>query len=111
MLSNPSGGFHPGISSLLDRGKVPLLQGTSEGLKAIKHLFSYAAFSSKKELEKEEQEKADKTEQDRPTTAVPQAVTQVDKYMRPGQPVLSEYTSKKILTAYGIPCVREGQGS
>ena len=56
MISNPSVGFHPDISSILDQGKVPLLQGTREGLKAIKSLIFYAAFKKEKELDKEDQE-------------------------------------------------------
>jgi acyl-CoA synthetase (NDP forming) len=95
VISNPSVGFHPDISSILDRGKVPLLQGTREGLKAIKSLFSYADFERKMKLEKEEKEK--------PATAAPK----VDAYMCSGRPVLSEYMSKKVLTAYGVPCARE----
>jgi acyl-CoA synthetase (NDP forming) len=95
VISNPSVGFHPGVSSILDQGKVPLLQGTREGLKAIKSLFSYAEFQRKMRQVKEEQEK--------PSTVRPK----VDVYMHHDQPVLSEYTSKKVLAAYGVPCVRE----
>ena len=95
MISNPSAGFHPGISTILGQGKVPLLQGTREGLRAIKHLFSYAAFKRKKELDKEDQER---------TEAIP---PKVDVYMDSSRPVLTEYTSKKVLAAYGIHCPRE----
>jgi len=95
MISNPSVGFHPDIRSILDQGKVPLLQGTREGLKAIRSLFSYAEFQRKMRQEKEDQEK------------FPAAVPNVDEYMCSGRPDLSEYISKKVLTAYGVPCVHE----
>ena len=95
VISNPSVGFHPDISSILDLGKVPLLQGTREGLKSIKSLFSYADFKRKMKLKKEEQEKS----------AAP--APKVDSYMHSGRLILSEYDSKKVLTAYGISCARE----
>jgi acyl-CoA synthetase (NDP forming) len=95
MVSNPSVGFHPDIHKILDQGKVPLLQGTREGLKAIKSLISYAAFQREKELDKEGQE--------RPAAIPPK----VEAYMNSGQPVLTEYISKKVLAAYGIHCTRE----
>jgi acyl-CoA synthetase (NDP forming) len=95
MISNPSVGFHPEISSILDQGKVPLLQGTREGLKAIKSLFSYAEFQRKMRQEIKKQEK------------LPTDAPKVDEYMHLGRPVLSEYISKKVITAYGIPCAQE----
>ena len=95
MISNPSGGFHPDIRLILDQGKVPLLQGTREGLKAIKFLISYATFKRRKELDKGDQEKPE---------AIP---LKVEAYIHSGRPVLTEYISKKVLTAYGIHCTRE----
>lgn len=95
MISNPSVGFHPDIHKILDQGKVPLLQGTGEGLKAIKSLISYAAFQREKKLDEEGQE--------RPAAIPPR----VEAYMDSGQPVLTEYISKKVLAAYGIHCARE----
>ena len=95
MVSNPSVGFHPGISRIVQQGEVVLLQGTREGLKAIKHLFTYAAFKRKKEVDKEDQEWPE---------TIPQ---KMDAYMDSGRPVLTEYTSKKVLTAYGIHCPAE----
>lgn len=95
MVSNPSVGFHPDISLILEQGKVPLLQGTREGLKAIKSLISYAAFKREKELDKEEQER---------TEAIP---PEVEAYFHSSRPVLTEYISKKVLTAYGIQCAHE----
>lgn len=95
MISNPSVGFHPSISTILDQGKVPLLQGTREGLRAIKHLFSYRAFKRKKELDQEGQERS---------KAIP---PKVDAYMDSSRTVLTEYTSRKVLAAYGIHCPTE----
>ena len=94
-ISSPSVGFHPDISKILDQGEVPLLQGTREGLKAIKHLFFYAAFQRKKALEKKDQKRPE---------AIP---SKVEAYMHSGRKVLSEYTSKKVLAAYDIPCPSE----
>jgi len=95
MISNPSVGFHPDISTILDQGKVPLLQGTREGLRAIKHLFFYADFKRKKEFDEKGQERPE---------AIP---PKVDAYMDSNRPVLTEYTSKKVLAAYGISCAPE----
>jgi acyl-CoA synthetase (NDP forming) len=95
MISNPSVGFHPDIRAILDRGSVPLLQGTREGLKAIRSLFSYAEFQRKTRQDHAEPKKSSK------------AVPNVDELMRSSQTVLSEHTSKKVLAAYGVPCVEE----
>ncbi len=95
MVSNPSGGFHPDISLILEQGKVPLLQGTREGLKAVKSLISYADFKRKKEVDKEDQERP---------KAIP---TKVETYFHSERLVLTEYSSKKVLAAYGIQCARE----
>jgi acyl-CoA synthetase (NDP forming) len=95
MISNPSVGFHPGISSILHQGKVPLLQGTREGLKAVKHLFSYAAFRRKSDTHKTGEEASEVIPPD------------VAVYLNSGRSVLTEYDSKRVLSAYDIPCVPE----
>ncbi len=92
MISNPSVGFDSGIQSILEQGNVPLLQGTREGLKAIKHLLDYAAFKKKKVIDPEQSD------------ILP---PNVDTYMQSGCNALTEYTSKKVLTAYGVPCTPE----
>jgi acetyltransferase len=38
---------------------------------------------------------------------LPATPPNVETYMRPGKVVLSEYTSKKVLAAYGVPCACE----
>jgi acetyltransferase len=58
-------------------------------------LFNYAEFQRKREREKEGHEKS------------PATSPKVDAFMHSGRSVLSEYTSKKVLMAYGVPCVRE----
>lgn len=43
-LSHVSGGLDPTIRQILDKGNVPFLQGTREGLRAVHHLIEYARF-------------------------------------------------------------------
>jgi len=95
VISNPSAGFHPGISDILDQGKVPLLQGTREGLKALKALLIYADFRRKKRLGDEDDARPDD---------IPQ---KLDIEIPSDYPVLTEFASKKVLAAYGIPCPPE----
>ncbi|MEG1548108.1 MAG: acetate--CoA ligase family protein [Clostridia bacterium] len=88
MLCNTSTCFHPDILAILREGNVPLLQGTSEGLKAVDHFIEYAQVKR---------------------TAV------ADDYIKGtfpqvhggGNKGLTEYESKKALAAYGIPCTKE----
>jgi acyl-CoA synthetase (NDP forming) len=95
VLSNPSVGFHPGISEILDQGRVPLLQGTREGLKAVKSLMSYAEFKRKRKL--------DDIDRARPS-GIPQKLD----FAKPADGrVLTEFASKKILAAYGVNCPPE----
>ncbi|MBA7603387.1 hypothetical protein ES703_10495 [subsurface metagenome] len=95
MISNPSVGFHQDIRRILDQGKVPLLQGTREGLKAIELLIAYAAFRRDRGFDKEDR---DRLKAVRPKGGA---------YFRSARPVLTEYMSKKVLSAYGIHCTRE----
>jgi len=95
MLSNPSVGFHPNIREILDKGRVPLLQGTREGLRAVKSLMSYAEFKRKRVL-------------DDITKARPSGIPRkLDTCTPPDGQVLTEFASKKILAAYGIHCPPE----
>lgn len=89
LLANTSTGFHPDIKDILDEGGVPALQGTREGLRAIQALVRFAAFSR---LPRRQEERI----QAQALTA-PQGA----------EKGLTEYRSKKILSAYGIPCTRE----
>lgn len=95
MVSNPSVGFHPDISRILKKGKIPLLQGTREGLKAAKSLISYASFKRKKKLERKYRESDEAI------------LSKTAAYLHSDQPVLTEYVSKKILNTYGIRCTPE----
>ncbi|MFC2165731.1 acetate--CoA ligase family protein [Acidobacteriota bacterium] len=95
MISNPSVGFHAGISDILGQGNVPLLQGTREGLKAVKSLMSYAHFKREKDV-------VDK-DMKRPDGILPDA----DIDIPADWPILTEFDSKKVLTAYGIHCPPE----
>jgi acetyltransferase len=95
LISNPSVGFHPGISEILDQGCVPLLQGTREGLRAVKSLLSYADFKKEKDI--------DKADKKRPEGIVHKANIPIPD----SQTVLTEFDSKKVLAAYGIHCPPE----
>jgi acyl-CoA synthetase (NDP forming) len=95
MISNPSVGFHPGISDILEKGDVPLLQGTREGLKAIKALMSYAELKRKKAL--------DHKDKLRPEGILHRAEINLPA----NRSVLTEFDSKKVLAAYGIHCPPE----
>ena len=52
VFSNISGGLDPTIKNLLNRGGVPLLQGTTESLNAMDQLIRYAQFRRKTDRKK-----------------------------------------------------------
>ena len=93
-LSNPSVGFHPDIASILDTGGVPLLQGTAEGLRAVEHYIEYAEFRRR-------------AFPDYSSAARGEAVSRVDACFKNARGAMTEYESKQVLAAYGIPCTRE----
>jgi len=89
-ISNLSGGLHPRLRQIFEKGSVPLLQGTREGLCAVHRVVNYAKFLRS------------------------DAVTQVRSkdrrgamYLEQGTGVLVEYEAKKVLLEYSIPCSRE----
>ena len=97
-LSNPSGGLDPTISEILEKGGVPLLQGSKEGLKAIRHLVDYSAFL------KEKRSFASSTEKSEAFSAVKAYLKEKHLSCTGG---LSEYHSKNILSRYGVSCTEE----
>ncbi|MEA5058627.1 MAG: acetate--CoA ligase family protein, partial [Candidatus Pelethousia sp.] len=88
LLANTSTGFHPNIRKILDEGGVPALQGTREGLRAIESLVRFAAICRLPSREERISAQA---------LAVPKGVGKG----------LTEYRSKKILSAFGVRCTRE----
>lgn len=87
MLTNTSTGVHADIKKILDEGGVPILQGSREGLKAIANAAKFGTYKAPDE------EKIDESNfPDMPDYA--------------GKS-LTEYTSKKVLREYKIPCSRE----
>jgi acetyltransferase len=92
LFSNVSGGFHPAMEKIYKAGNVPALQGTRESLKAIRHLIDHSLPSP--------------TADGRPEGSPPPADRpDVDGLLVSGS--LSEYDSKRLLAAYGIPITRQ----
>jgi acetate---CoA ligase (ADP-forming) len=93
MLSSVSGGFHPIIQSALAGSQVPMLQGTKEGLLAIRHFMNYSLFDREKP----------------PTAAVREGHKEHIQSLRKmfDTACLSEHSAKKVLAAYGVPVTRE----
>lgn len=88
MLTNTSTGVHPDILKILDEADVPVLQGTSVGLKAIAHAAEFTlsgGIYTKK--------------------CVSNGI--VDQLRDAERRALTEYDSKRVLASYGVPCARE----
>jgi len=95
VFSNVSGGFDRRIREILDRGGVPLLQGTRESLKALEKLIWYAKFLRRRA----------KITRDR--LEPPSDLEEVKRHLQRSSGTLSEYETKQILRRYGIPCTVE----
>lgn len=95
VFSNVSGGFDRRIREILDRGGVPLLQGTRESLKALEKLIWYAKFLRQRA----------KITRDR--LEPPSDPEKVKRHLQRSSGTLSEYETKQILRRYGIPCTVE----
>jgi len=89
-ISNLSGGLHPGLREIFEKGGVPLLQGTREGLCAVHHVVNYAKFLQNDAL-----------------TQVKSRERRGAIYLERGTGMLVEYEAKKVLSEYSIPCSRE----
>jgi acyl-CoA synthetase (NDP forming) len=87
-ISHLSGGLDPQLRRLFAEGGIPLLQGTSEGLRAVEHLISFGQQSAGK--------------------VAPTVMTRRSPVSLPCRDgVLDEVDSKAILREYGIPTVEE----
>jgi acyl-CoA synthetase (NDP forming) len=89
-ISHLSGGLDETLRAQFGAGGVPLLQGTREGLRAVDHLISYGRISQAALLE---------VSKDRQCRA--------SDLLDGRRGVLTEYDSKRVFTAYGIPCPQE----
>lgn len=89
-ISNLSGGLHHGLREIFEKGGVPLLQGTREGLCAVHHVVNYAKFLRNDVV-----------------TQVKSRERRGAMYLEQGAGVLVEYEAKKVLLEYSIPCSRE----
>ena len=89
-ISNLSGGLHPQLCQILDKGNVPFLQGSEEGLRAIHHVIRYAKFQREGRLPTDEQQ-----------------ARKGATYMDRSTGIITEYESKKVLAEYNIPCTQE----
>jgi acyl-CoA synthetase (NDP forming) len=93
-LSNPSGGFDATIRGILDGAGVPLLQGSREGLRAIHHAVTYGKFLAGDSLP---------LTREAPSAAAKEVRTLIDGTAGG----LTEFKSKQVLSAYGVPCTAE----
>jgi acyl-CoA synthetase (NDP forming) len=90
MLSNQSSGFNADIKEIMDKGDVPLLQGTREGLTAVHNLIWYAEF----------------LRQPAPDFTV-QPNKKAHAMLPQGKVVLNEFDSKRLVAEYGVPVTKE----
>jgi len=90
MLSNQSSGFNEEIRNIVEAGRIPLLQGTREGLLAVNNFIEYSEFLRKpvSEFKIERNDSA-------------------HKMLPEGNAVLTEFESKKLVSQYGIPVTKE----
>lgn len=90
MLSNQSSGFNADIKEIMDKGDVPLLQGTREGLTAVHNFIWYAEFLRR---------------------PAPDFTVQPNKkahaMLPQGKVVLNEFDSKRLVAEYGVPVTKE----
>ncbi len=91
LFSNISGGFHPAMRQVFEAGGVPLLQGTRESLRAIRHLIDFSL--AQPDATREEPSTCEESQPD------------VHHLLVPGS--LAESDSKQFLAAYGIPITQQ----
>lgn len=92
LYSNISGGFHPVLRRVLDKGNVPTLQGTEESLRSAKHLIDFANYRTEKTRKHAVQ--LDDGRRKRALELLENTV-------------LSEHASKLLLSLYGIGITEE----
>lgn len=87
-MSHLSGGLDPHLRDLFTQAGIPLLQGTSESLRAVQHLAAFGA-----------------SQGDMPSLREPVDLSEV--FAAPHFGVLDEVESKKMFAQAGIPCIDE----
>ena len=90
-ISHLSGGVDDSLRTGFAAGDVPLLQGTREGLRAVRNLISYGR----------------RCVQPLPTEGAREQKRLGGQWMEPGSGALDEVRSKNFFREYGIPCVEE----
>jgi len=95
VFSHVSGGLDSTINEILDRGHIPFLQGTGEGLLAIHHLVAYGQFQRRRDLKQETSGNS------------PANLAEIIQRLGGRRRVLSYGASREILRAFGIQVVQE----
>ncbi len=85
VLSNLAGGLEPALRGTLERGGIPVLQGTRAGLRAVHHAVGHG----------------------RQPAATAHGAKRGGEVLGASDGVLDEHTAKKLLQAYDIPSPRE----
>jgi acyl-CoA synthetase (NDP forming) len=88
-LSHLGGALDPKLRDLFESGGIPLLQGTREGLRAVRHLAAFGCAQQKGE-----------------SARIPTDHRKAFLALR-NKGVLDEVESKTFLASAGIPCVKE----
>lgn len=95
-ISHISGGIDQNLKEIMEKGNIPFLQGTKEGLAAINHLINYKNFLKNYKEKKEER-----------VGRSPNNISELTKKFYGNRRLLRDSECKEILRAYEIPIIKE----